>query len=231
MKRNAILKILTITCALSLIAGVLPGCKNESKSSSTSNSAQATSNYFEQFNAVSATFSGIVTLANGDQTSTVFTEFFTPVVPISWMGPIFYGRYEGSGAFGGDFVFDVHGSVSADGNWVESMYFSREVIQQDILKGELLRVTLRNAPMTKSVDSQNINTAICEKSGSDVQRFIALIEYSNGLLVGTKPLSVISDFRYISTDWSSTVNKPLLKLSFVISPDQPAGGGLIGGAM
>ncbi len=147
------------------------------------------------------------------------------------MVPIFNGELKGAGAFGGDFIFKVHGSVSEDGNWVESMFFSREVIRADMMNGELFRVTLRTLPMIRETDSENKNKAVCEKSGSDLQRFILEIEYANGILLSAQPMLVDSQYRYISTDFKSSDFLAKLKLSFVTLPPSQIGGCMMPGGM
>jgi len=125
------------------------------------------------------------------------------------MGGTFTGLLEEAGP-GADITYQVHGSMSADGAWVDSMFFSREIIRPAINDTDFFRITLRNVPLVRTPDEQRNEQAVCNKAGSDVQRYLVKIEYAN----------------YISTDWSSTSCVAALKVTLASGPGAQASDGI-----
>jgi hypothetical protein len=91
---------------------------------------------------------------------------------------IFNGLLQGAGP-GSDTTYKVHGSISADGAWIESIIFSEEVYSTAGYP-YFYQVTLNNIPLTRSLDPNGIDQAFCKKSSSDVQRFVGQIQYVDG---------------------------------------------------
>ena len=137
------------------------------------------------------------------------------------MGSIFSGELKEFGP-GSDVTYQVHGSMSADGAWVESMFYSREIVRPDVNNRDFFRITLRNIPLAESLNEKQDTIIGCKKIGSDVQRCLVKIEYASEPLVGTKNPSLLSSFKYISTDWKNTIDKPVFKLAFAAGPGTQA---------
>jgi hypothetical protein len=146
------------------------------------------------------------------------TEFAYPTqiavdqVPITWMGSIFNGKVVESGP-GEDVTDEVHGSISADGYWVESMYFSEQITRTNAKTGTFFRVTLRHTPVVNEAGGAIKDLGYFNQTSGDVQKYVAKIEYIDGPLINGKisPLST-----YLSTDWKNGAKGqvPILKLTF-----------------
>lgn len=104
------------------------------------------------------------------------------------MGLIFNGILENAGA-GTDITYKVHGSVSADGAWIESMIYSKEIGPG---ASNYFQVTLKNIPLTRNVDDKGNPILVCQKTASDVQGFVGQISCAS-----------LGDFTYLKTDWGT----------------------------
>jgi len=139
------------------------------------------------------------------------SEFAVSGVPLVWMGANFNGKLQNTS--GGQTVIDeVHGSLSSDGNWVESIYYSRQITRTNG-SGTFYRVTLRSVPVNEQANGSPASLGSFERSGADIQKFIAKIEYQDGII---KNGQIDSGIKYISTDWknNSAGQIPSLKLIF-----------------
>lgn len=139
------------------------------------------------------------------------SEFAVSGVPLEWMGANFGGKTLNTS--GGQSVADeVHGSVSSDGGWIDSLYYSRQIARTNG-SGTLYRITLRNVPINEEIKGAPAQLGTFERSGSDIQKFIARIEYKDGII---KNGQIDSGVNYISTDWknNSPGQIPSLKLAF-----------------
>jgi len=213
-------KLFVVALAVALL--LLPACSKKPATTSQGDPTQSSSS-LQQFGNVSASFLGLVTFESFGQTFTNPSEFGVPPIGIQWMGLIFNGTLAGAG-FGKDITYQVHGSVSADGNWVESMFFSRQIVDSTG-NSDFYRVTLRNVPLAQAVDSDKKAIASCQRNGSDVQRFLVKLEYSYGPAGATATQQPLNTLNYISTDWKSTECAALLKLTFATGPGTQIGDG------
>ena len=139
------------------------------------------------------------------------SEFVVSGVPLIWMGANFNGKLQNTS--GGQVITDeVHGSLSSDGNWVESSYYSRQITRTNG-SGTFYRVTLRNVPVSEQPNGSPVSLGSFERSGADIQKFIAKIEYQDGII---KNGQIDTGIKYISTDWknNSAGQIPSLKLIF-----------------
>jgi hypothetical protein len=202
---------------------ILPGC---SAAKTLSTPVTATQNVYnlQQYGNVSARLFALMTFEGYGQTLVSPSEFKVPPISITWMGLIFNGTLVGTGP-GSDITYQVHGSVSADGAWVESMDYSTQVIRTSAYSGDFFRVTLKNVPLIQAFDSDNKRVVSCDKTGSDTQRFVATIEYATGPLGSAKIPPILSNFSYVETDWYSTVCIPALTLVFASGPGTQNTGG------
>jgi hypothetical protein len=213
--------ILVQIAMLSLI--MLPGC-SATKTLSTPLIATQNVDSLQQYGNVSARLFALMTFEGYGQTLISPSDFNVPPISITWMGLIFNGALVGTGP-GSDITYQVHGSVSADGAWVESMDYSTQVIRTSAYSGDFFRVTLKNVPLIQTFDSDNKRIVSCDKTGSDAQRFVAKIEYATGPLGSAITPPILSNFTYVTTDWDSTVCLPVLQLVFALGPGTQNTGG------
>jgi hypothetical protein len=186
---------------------------SKTASSSTGTSGDNNLSLLTQKKGCSVRLYGLMTFDAFNQDWSWPTEFKLPPIAITWMGPIFNGRLETVGQ--GSAIYEVHGGASADGNWIESMYYSVNTSRSAQL-GVFYRVTLRNIPLNLTSNSVTSWTPIFEMSGSEVQKYAAKIEYAGANT-------------YVSTDWQTKLSGhlPELKLEFI--KEQPVQTGAQGG--
>lgn len=153
---------------------------------------------------------GLVTFDYAGTIITFPAEFAVSSVPIEWMEVIFSGKLAEGGP-GEDVTDQVHGSVSADGTWLVSLLYSRQVIRATTNTRTFYRIMLRNMPIVKLVGGVTTELGTFEEEGSDVQRYVDRIEYVDEPLRGSGTVTT-----YLSTEWKNTVKgqMPTLKLAF-----------------
>jgi hypothetical protein len=182
---------------------------------------------FANFGNLSARLFGLATFEGYEQTIEWPIEYAVPPISISWMGNIFNGLLEGAGP-GGYTTYQVHGSVSDDGAWIESMFFSKKVLNPTSNTGVFFRVTLQNVPLVRAVDESGNEQASSNKSGPDVQRFLSKVEYIFD-----------PNFSYLGTNCGDTTCVASLSVTLATGPgiqagdgnDFPSSGGSSGGMM
>jgi hypothetical protein len=162
---------------------------------------------------------GVMTFDYSGTTVTFPTELIISSVPLVWMGPIFDGKVENNGP-GNDVTDQVHGSVSADGTWIVSLSYSRQIIRPGD-KSLSYRITLKNVPIANA-DTGTTNTPGTFEKTSDVQKYVQTIEYNSGIFTGGKIVPAIT---YVSTDWENakTGMQPALKITFETKPSETLG--------
>jgi len=164
-----------------------------------------------------ASLFAVMTFDSGVQTLAFPSKFNVSSVPIIWMGTLFNGRLKEVGP-GEDVTEEVHGSVSPDGAWVETLFFSRMVIRATNNSGTFYRVTLRNVPISMLVNGIS-ELGTFKKEGADLQKYVDKIEYSDGQMNGNQ---IVATSTYVSTEWQNTADgqKPVLKLTFEIAASE-----------
>ena len=192
---------------LSIILIGFTGC---SKTPVTGTGNQSHLSTVQQNKFLTARLYGLMTFDYSGTTVSFPTELIIASVPINWMGQIFDGKLVSTGP-GNDLTDQVHGSVSADGNWILTLSYSRQIIRTGG-KSVSYRITLKNIPIFKTTNSVTTEPGKFEQEG-DVQKFIETIEYTNGLYDGSK---IVPEVTYVSTDWSNVTQglQPILKLTF-----------------
>lgn len=201
--------------ALILLSG-LTGCQTNADSVKTS--ATSDISWLQKAGNITVSFKGMMTFDFGDPTGTNITTWVTelavPAVPITWMGNIFNGTITDSGGL----TDQVHGSVSADGLWIEQMTYSRLVVNQS--GSSNFSVTLSNIPITKDGNGDTTILASFLKIGSDVQKQVVNINYTSGGSITTT---------YKSTDWADPNGVLKLELELATGtgtrPKSPSLGG------
>jgi hypothetical protein len=162
------------------------------------------------------------------------TEFAFPTqltvdqVPIYWMKTIFNGKVEKAGP-GEDLTDEVHGSLSEDGDWVESMYYGEQITRPSSKTATFFRVTLRHVPLQILNGPADKEIGVFNLSNGDLQKYVEKIEYRDGPWNNGQitPLS-----EYLSIDWNNTERGkvPVLRLTFAEgSGNRPAPGSNPGG--
>jgi hypothetical protein len=202
---------LAITVAVIL---VLSGCVANSTPSPASEAAsQKNLALLQQNGNLSARLYGIMDFDYSGAVVRSPTELAVSGVPLQWMGANFNGKLQKSSTTE-DVIDEVHGSISADGSWVESIYYSRQVLRKGAnSSGTFYRINLKNIPINEGQNGADVNPGIFERSGTDIQKFITRIEYVDGLM---KDGEIDPSIKYISTDWtnSSPGQTPSIKLVF-----------------
>jgi hypothetical protein len=212
---------LFILSALTLSFG--GACSGGAPSSATTSTQSKLS--YTIFGNVSARLFGLATFEGYEQTIEWPIEYAVPPISISWMGNVFNGLLEGAGP-GGYITYQVHGSVSDDGAWIESMFFSKKILNPTSNAGVFFRVTLQNVPLVRTLDESGNEQAASSKSGSDVQRFLTKVEYIFD-----------PNFSYLGTNCGDTTCVAALDVALATGPgiqaadgsESPAFGGSSGG--
>ena len=197
-------------------------CSKQGSTAATGPSSAVTPNLLPAIQkniSLSASLNAVMTFVNSGTEFSFPSEFAVELIPIAWMDLIFNGRVEEAGP-GEDVTYEVHGSVSRDGHWLESAYFSAQIIRTGSNTGNFFRVTLRSAPIVKILDGVSSDPGKLEQTGSEVQKYVAKIEYMDGPLVNGQ---ISTRTTYLSTDWKndSPGQAPVLKVQFSLE----SGGG------
>ncbi len=198
-----------IGIAIALTVLFLAACISPSSTSVSQNNLAL----IQQNGNLSVRFFSVMTFSSSGTLVTAPSELGVSGVPINWMGVIFNGRLEEFLA-GEDTTDEVHGSVSADGNWIESMYYSRQILRTTANpSGTFYRISLKSVPISGAASGSTLGPGNFEKSSGDIQKYITQIEYADGPVIDSKINSIT---KYISTDWGNTFKGqiPTLKLTF-----------------
>jgi hypothetical protein len=149
---------------------------------------------------------GLMTLDFEGQQISWPTELTISSVPLQWMGQVFNGTVKAN-----SLTDQVHGSISADGQWLLTLTYSRQVVQS--ASGVNYSVKLRNVPIGSSAND-TVKAGNFEKTG-DVAKYVEEIGYVAG-----PPKST-----YISIDWANSGQglQPILEVTFEKEPSQVIG--------
>jgi len=207
-------KISLVLVVLSIVLFGSVSCTKAPDPAATTQGALAA---LQQYKYMNARLYGQMTFDIDGEQFTWPAELIIASVPLEWMGQVFNGTLT-AGASGNDLTDKIHGSVSADGAWLLSLSFSRQIIRIGE-NGTYYRVTLKNVPI--GVNSYVIEPGKFEKVG-DIQKYVEEIQYIDGRWDGSK---IIPNVNYISTNWINTRNglEPVLKLTFEQEPSQTMG--------
>jgi hypothetical protein len=169
-----------------------------------------------------ASLFGAVDMDFGGQAVTYPLLLAVPSVPIQWMGTIFESKLQGAGP-GGEVTIQVHGNVSDDGAWIETMSYYRGVASKGTASTVVCQVVLRNVPITQFTGDNATAIGAFSKTGADVRKHVEKVWYSQG---GGQSVSL----SYDSVQWENTVQKPVLKLAFeTVASEEVSGSGSSGG--
>ncbi len=215
MKRfHLSIPILTLTVAFTA-AIIVTGFSACSPSPSTTSAIQNSLPLIQKNGNLSVKFSGVMTFEYSGTQVTSFSELAVEGVPIIWMERLFSGKLEEFGA-GEDITDEVHGSLSADGNWIETFYYSRQILRKTTNpSGTFYRITLKNVPITGAANGSTAGPGNFIKSGADAQKYITKIEYADGPVKGGQ---INSTTKYVTTDWGNTGKGqvPTMKVTFAL---------------
>ncbi len=200
-----------------VVSGMLFGLISCNKAPATAATTQGALTALQQYKYMNARLYGQMTFDIEGEQFTWPAELIIASVPLEWMGQVFNGTLT-AGASGNDLIDKIHGSVSADGAWLLSLSFSRQIIRIGE-NGTYYRVTLKNVPI--GVNSYATSPGVFEKVG-DIQKYVEEIRYIDGRWDGSK---IIPNVNYISTNWVNTRSglQPILKLTFEQEPSQTMG--------
>jgi hypothetical protein len=203
-----------VLSVLVVILALVSACGGKAPIGDLSSTAPTTTAPYAVFGNLSAKLYGLATFEGYDQTFSYPIQFEIPPISITWMGTIFNGLLQGAGA-GLDTTYQVHGNVSADGKWIESMSFSQEITGPSGYSGNFFRVTLQNVPLIQTLDASGNAKATSNKVGTDVQRFVTKVEYQ----------AASTGFSYISTDLADTTYVASLDVALATGPGSEPGTG------
>ena len=211
---NLIIKTTLVLLVLSNMLYVSTSCSNSPAPASTTQGALTA---LQQYKYMNARLYGQMTFDIDGEQFTWPAELIIASVPLEWMGQVFNGTLK-AGASGNDLTDKIHGSVSADGAWLLSLSFSRQIVRIGE-NGTYYRVTLKNVPI--GANSYVTAPGVFEKVG-DIQKYVEEIQYIDGRWDGSK---IIPNVNYISTNWVNTRSglQPILKLTFEQEPSQTMG--------
>jgi hypothetical protein len=217
MKRKILNYIGRTSLAALVVSGTLFGLTSCTRAPATAATTQGALTALQQYKYMNARLYGQMTFDIDGEQFTWPAELIIASVPLEWMGQVFNGTLT-AGASGNDLTDKIHGSVSADGAWLLSLSFSRQIIRIGE-NGTYYRVTLKNVPI--GVNSYVVEPGKFEKVG-DIQKYVEEIQYIDGRWDGSK---IIPNVNYISTNWINTRNglEPVLKLTFEQEPSQTMG--------
>ena len=200
-----------LTAVMTIFMVMLPAMAFSCAASNTlaSDNQNATFNSLLQNKYLTARFYGLMTFDFNGEIFAWPTELAISSVPLVWMGQVFNGKIEVNGL-----TDQVHGAISADGEWLLNLSYSRTILGSTSRTSYSL--TLKNVPLIGTTANKPISGSF-EKKG-DVQKYIETIEYQSKALPGFSPEN---DAKYISTDWSnSSSSVPALKITFEVDPSQ-----------
>jgi hypothetical protein len=162
---------------------------------------------------ITARLYGVMNFDFSGRTVSWPTELKIASVPLEWMGQVFNGRLVVVGTQY-NLVDQVHGSVSADGRWLLTLTYSRQVVRTP--EKVTYSVSLRNVPIFISANTTG-KTRNFEIEG-DVQKYVESIGYSAGE-TGPTPA------KYLSMDWANSGQglQPILKVTFEQEPSDNIG--------
>ncbi len=197
------------TAVISVFVVVLCGACGAKTASSISQDDSAL-DPLSSFGNISVRVFGAATFESYNQILIYPVEFTIPPITIYWMGAIFNGLLEDAGP-GSDTNYMVHGSVSADGAWIESMIYSKQIGPGS---GNYFQVTLKTIPLTRNQDNKGNPVLVCNKNASDVQRFVSQIKYAS-----------LGVYTYLQTDWGDETYPATLVVTMATGPGTQAGDG------
>ncbi len=168
------------TVCLIFIAALLGGCR--------SNSPEITTpplQLIQDKNSISATLIVPMEFDKDGAMTITPTECSVKNVPISWSGKVFSGwAYEDEVK---QAVMLVRGRVSNDGSWIETMKFSRKILDQGAI-GVEFEVAIRYIPIASGAPGPPLTLGVCEKI-DDVGQHVEGVTYKT------------PDSKFMSTDW------------------------------
>ncbi len=173
-------------------------------SSSNAKPATKSSEFLElirQNNRVSVSLSAMMTFNDHGKNVTAPREFSVKDVPITWGVTLqddttFSGNISNADRH---IIDSVHGVVTADGKWLEHVTFWREITEG--ATDSTFEITLFAVPIVDMADGNMTRVGICEKTG-DVRKHVLKIDY------------LPEGISYVSTDWQSGQQPPVLKVRF-----------------
>ena len=110
---------------------------------------------------ISVRFFGLMTFNGLGATVSLPAELAIPSLSITWMGHIFTGGGDDVGA-GEEITYQVHGTASQDGLWLDTLSYSRQVIWKGKNSGTFYRVTMTNVPIATMSGGKPVGQGTCK---------------------------------------------------------------------
>ena len=219
MKIRVGYKVIAITLVISIITLMLGACGQKADPPAVSQDALAS---LQQNKYLVSKLWGYMTFDFGGlRTISYQTSLETSSVELFWAGQVFNGKSEINGN-GYTFTEQIFGSVSDDGQWLTQLTYSREIQRTSDFCD--YTVVLKNVPLVTPTSSTTDRT-VYQKTG-DVEKYVQQIYYkAMGILAG----SVVPATTYVSTDWQSTEQPPVLTLAFEKVASISLAGAIAGG--
>ena len=162
------------------VATLFAGCGSEP-----SNITTTPLQLIQDKNSISATLIAPMEFDKDGAMTITPTECTVKNVPISWSGKVFSGwAYEDEVK---QAVMLVRGRVSNDGSWIETMKFSRKILDQGAI-GVEFEVAIRYIPIASGAPGTPLTLGVFEKI-DDVGKHVEGVTYKT------------PDSEFMSTDW------------------------------
>ena len=155
------------------------------------------------FQSISISLQGVIKVIDHGVERSGSADFNINAVPITWNGSMFYGStYEDDSNRIAD---DVHGIISEDGQWIETLQFSQMRVGGEMM-GIMYSVTLTNVPVAEvNAENQTVITGIFSRIGG-VGKFVKSVEYEQ------------KGVQYVSMDWLNLAQPSSLNVTFSEDP-------------
>ena len=173
-------------------------------SSSTAIPAAKSSEFLDsirQNNRISVSLNALMTFNEHGKNVTAPREFSVKDVPITWGDTSLNDTTFSGKLYNADrhIIDSVHGVVTADGKWLQHVSIWREITEG--ATAGTFDITLGPVPIVDMADGNVTRVGICEKTG-DVRKHVMQIAY------------LPEGVSYVSTDWQSGVQPPVMKVRF-----------------
>lgn len=218
MKYSLRFRSITAALVVMVLSLTMAACGQKPESTATDPEALAS---LQQNKYLISDLYGYMTFDCGGNPISWAADLGTASVELFWAGQVFNGKTVVNGD-GYSVTEQIFGSVSADGQWLTQLVFSRLIQRTTDYCG--YSISLKNVPLISPANSSAIRT-IYQKNG-DIEKYVEQIQYASAGFMGgaATPTTV-----YTSTDWSNDSQPPVLTLTFEKTASKPLAGALSSG--
>ncbi len=172
--------------------------------STPASSTPISSTIYQQYTNLAVKFHALLTFSLNNTNVSYPTDLAVPQVPVIWSGTSFSGTLHESGP-GEDITDRVAGTISADGNVLVSLAYSRQVLRTTN-SGTAFSVSLASVPLDIGA-----SPGTYVYSGASIQGYVSGINYADGTIVSGQ---IVASTIYVSTDWGNIQQPPTLTIIF-----------------